>query len=137
MGLSLAGSVLYAGAGLVVRNEAQRVGSFALATGQCAVGALALGAWPLVHGWPAWGPAWGWLAGLGVLHTGVAYVLLYAGMARLDTGRIALLQFVYPAVAVLVDWAVYGHALSPSQVTGIALLGAALWTVRPGLPASR
>ena len=32
--------------------------------------------------------------GLGVLHTGLAYVLMYAGMARLPTARIAVLQFV-------------------------------------------
>jgi drug/metabolite transporter (DMT)-like permease len=133
--LSLAGSVLYAGAGLIARSEAQRVGSFALSTGQCAIGALALSAWPLVHGLPAWGAAWGWLAGLGVLHTGLAYVLLYAGMARLATGRIAVLQFVYPATAVLVDWAVYGRALSPLQLAGVALIGAALWARSDGMQA--
>jgi drug/metabolite transporter (DMT)-like permease len=130
--LSLAGSVLYAGASLIAKCEAQRVGSFALSTGQCAVGALALSAWPLVHGLPEWSAAWGWLAGLGVLHTGLAYVLLYAGMARLGTGRVAVLQFVYPATAVLVDWAVYGRALSPLQMAGVVLIAAALWTVRPG-----
>ena len=108
------------------------MGSFALSTGQCAVGALALSAWPLVHGLPEWGTTWGWLAGLGVLHTGLAYVLLYAGMARLATGRVAVLQFVYPATAVLVDWAMYGRALGPVQMAGVALIGAALWTVRPG-----
>jgi drug/metabolite transporter (DMT)-like permease len=130
LGLSLAGSVLYAGAALIAKSEAQRVSSFALSTGQCTVGTLALAAWPLVHGLPAWGTAWGWLAGLGVLHTGLAYVLLYAGMARLATGRIAVLQFVYPATAVLVDWAVYGRALSPLQMAGVVLIGAALWTSR-------
>jgi drug/metabolite transporter (DMT)-like permease len=127
---SLVGSVVYAGASLVAKSEAERVGSFALASGQCAVGAVALLAWPLVHGLPAWGSTWAWLAGLGVLHTGFAYVLLYAGMARLATGRIAVLQFVYPATAVLVDWAVYGRALSPLQMAGVALIGSALWTLR-------
>lgn len=130
LGLSLAGSVLYAGAGLIGKTQAQQVGSFALSTGQCAVGTLALGAWPFGHGLPAWGAAWGWLAGLGVLHTGVAYALLYAGMARLGTGRIAVLQFVYPATAVLVDWGVYGRAPSPLQILGFGLIGAALWTLR-------
>jgi len=127
---SLAGSVVYAGAGLIVKSEGDRVGSFALAAGQCAVGAVVLAAWPLVHGLPAWGTAWAWLAGLGVLHTGLAYVVLYAGMARLATGRIAVLQFVYPATAVLVDWAVYGRALTPLQVAGVVLIAAALWTLR-------
>lgn len=130
LALSLAGSLLYAGAGLIARSEGERVGSFALAAGQCSVGALALAAWPLAHGLPAWGVAWGWLAGLGVLHTGLAYVVLYAGMARLATGRIAVLQFVYPATAVLVDWLVYGRALSALQLGGVALIGAALWTLR-------
>ena len=130
--LSLAGSVFYAGAGLIAKREAQRVGSFALSTGQCAVGTLALSASPVVHGLPGWGVTWGWLAGLGVLHTGLAYVLLYAGMARLSTARVAVLQFVYPATAVLVDWTVYGRALSPIQMLGVVLIGAALWTVRRG-----
>ena len=128
--MCLIGSLSYAGAGLIARSEGERLGSFALAAGPCAVGTLALAAWPLLHGLPASGAAWGWLAGLGVLHTGLAYVLLYGGMARLATGRIAVLQFVYPAVAVAVDWAVYGRALSPLQLTGVALIGAALWTLR-------
>ena len=57
--------------------------------------------------WPQQGAAWGWLLGLGVLHTGLAYVVLFAGMSRLGLGRIAVLQFVYPLTAVLVDWVVY------------------------------
>ena len=83
-----------------------------------------------MRGLPPAGAPWAWLAGLGILHTGLAYVLLYAGMARLGTGRIAVLQFVYPATAVLVDWLVYGRALSPLQMTGVGLIGAALWTLR-------
>jgi drug/metabolite transporter (DMT)-like permease len=51
-------------------------------------------------------------------------------MARLPTGRIAVLQFVYPVTAVLLDWAVYGRALSALQLAGVALIGAALWTLR-------
>lgn len=130
LALSLAGSVFYAGAALVAKSEAQRVGSYALSAGQCAVGAILLIGWPVMHGLPHWGVAWAWLAGIGVLHTGVGYVLLYAGMGRLPTGRIALLQFVYPATAVLVDWVVYGRVLSAAQLVGVGLLGAALWRVR-------
>ena len=53
-------------------------------------------------------------------------MVLYAGMARLPTGRIAVLQFVYPATAVVVDWLVYGRVLTPLQMAGVALIGAAL-----------
>ena len=57
-------------------------------------------------------------------------MVLYAGMARLAAARIAMLQFVYPAAAILVDWAFYGRALSPAQMAGVGLMGLALWVVR-------
>jgi len=56
--------------------------------------------------------------------------VLYAGMARLSTSRIALLQFVYPAAAVIVDWLVYGRALSAVQLVGVGLMAVALPGVR-------
>jgi len=128
--LCLAGSLSYAGAGLIAKVEGERVGSFALSAGQAAVGVLVLAPWALLQGLPPAGAAWAWLVGLGVLHTGLAYVILYAGMARLATGHIALLQFVYPGTAVLVDWLVYGRALGPLQMLGVGLIGGALWTLR-------
>lgn len=128
--MCLLGSFSYAAASFIAKLEADRAGSFALSAGQCVVGMLVLLPWPLLHGLPSFGAAWAWLAGLGVLHTGLAYVILYAGMARLGTGRIAVLQFVYPGTAVLVDWVVYGRALSATQIVGVGLIGAALWTLR-------
>jgi drug/metabolite transporter (DMT)-like permease len=127
--MCLGGSLSYAGVTLIAKL-ARGVSSFALAWWQCAVGTAALAAWPLVHGWPSWGMAWAWLAGLGVIHTGLAYVVLYAGMARLSTSRIALLQFVYPAAAVVMDWLVYGRTLGAVQIAGVALMGVALVGVK-------
>jgi drug/metabolite transporter (DMT)-like permease len=127
--MCLGGSVSYAVVTLIAKS-ARSVSSFALAWWQCAVGATLLCWWPWLHGWPEAFGAWAWLAGLGVIHTGLAYVVLYAGMARLPAGRIAVLQFVYPAAAVLVDWSVYGRALSPVQAAGVALMGLALWAAR-------
>jgi drug/metabolite transporter (DMT)-like permease len=128
--LSVTGSLVYAAAALAARAQARQADALAQATGQCAVGAIALAPWALRGALPDPGAAWGWLAGLGVLHTGLAYVMLYAGMARLGTGRIAVLAFVYPLTAVLLDWAVYGRALSGLQLLGVSLIGAALWTLR-------
>ncbi|MGW4435796.1 DMT family transporter [Streptomyces sp. NPDC004596] len=65
---------------------------------------------------------WGWLAGLGLLHTGVMYVLMYAAYAKLPTAKIAVLAFVYPAVAMLMDWAVYGHHIGLVQALGVPLI---------------
>lgn len=129
--LCLVGSLSYAVVTLLAK-AAQGAGSYAFTTWQCGVGAVLLAWWPWLNGWPPLGPAWGWLVGLGVLHTGLAYVLLYAGMARLPTARIAVLQFVYPGAAVLVDLLVYGRTLSVVQTIGMLLMGLALWsTNRP------
>lgn len=127
--MCLGGSLSYAAVTLIAKSV-RGVSSFALAWWQCAVGSLVLLAWPLSQGWPGWGAAWGWLAGLGLIHTGLAYVLLYAGINRLPAGRIAVLQFVYPATAVLVDWAVYGRALSPLQLLGVAMMAAAIASLK-------
>ncbi|MEU5220096.1 DMT family transporter [Streptomyces sp. NPDC020807] len=65
---------------------------------------------------------WGWLAGLGVIHTGLMYVLMYAAYAKLPTAKIAVLAFTYPAVAMGVDWAVYGHHIGLVQALGVPLI---------------
>lgn len=128
IGLALFNSVGYAALTLIA-NRARGLTPLALAWWQCAVGAVVLVWWPFVHGWPPAGPAWAWLAGLGAIHTGLAYVVLYAGVARLSAGRVAVLQFVYPASAVAVEWAVYGRALSPSQLAGVLMMLVALVVV--------
>jgi hypothetical protein len=74
------------------------------------VGSVLAAGWPLWHSALTPGLGWWWLAGLGVLHTGLAYEILFAGMARLPSGRIALLQFVYPLTAIAVDALVHAHA---------------------------
>jgi drug/metabolite transporter (DMT)-like permease len=56
----------------------------------------------------------------------LAYTLIYGGMARLNTGRVALLQFVYPAVAILIDQLYFGQRLSGLQLAGIAIIAAAI-----------
>jgi drug/metabolite transporter (DMT)-like permease len=66
--------------------------------------------------------SWGWLVALGVFHTGVMYVLMYAAYAKLSTPKIAVLAFVYPAVAMLTDWVVYGHHMGPLQALGLPLI---------------
>ena len=131
LALAVMGSVCYAAVSLLAQRQ-RALSSLGLTFWQCATGTLLLAWWPAWHGLPAqWGgwPAatWGWLMGLGVLHTGLAYALIYAGMQRLEVGRIALLQFVYPIAAIALDVAIYGRALDGTQWAGVLLMGAALW----------
>ena len=116
----------------VIARRLRHLPAGILAWWQCAVGTLALLAWPLTQGWPEWGASWAWLSGLGLLHTGLVYALLYAGMARLSTDRIAVLQFLYPAVALLIDWLFYGQSLGSLQLAGIAIMVVAISVTERG-----
>lgn len=78
------------------------------------------------------GADWGWLIGLGVIHTGLMYVLMYSSYQKLPTTKIAVLAFVYPAVAIIADWAVYGHHVDVVQALGIPLIVAASLGVNLG-----
>ncbi|MNC79990.1 hypothetical protein D3C75_1326370 [compost metagenome] len=49
-------------------------------------------------------------------------------MARLTTGRIAVFQFVYPAVAILIDWLYFDRRFDALQLAGIAIMGVAIWS---------
>ncbi|MFT3988370.1 DMT family transporter [Aestuariivirga sp.] len=82
--------------------------------------------------------SWAWLAGIGVIHSGLVMVAMYATFPLLPTPRIAILNFVYPAVAILLDWFIYRHPLTLVQLAGVALivlatLGANLGWRLPGL----
>ncbi|MBV8680709.1 MAG: DMT family transporter [Aquitalea sp.] len=127
--MCIVGSLAYAGLPIIAKSQ-PHISSYAFAWWQCAVGVVLTLWWPLYNDWPATAASWAWLAGLGSLHTGLAYALLYSGMSRLPTSRIAVLQFVYPVMAILVDWLVYGHTLDGWQSVGILLMGLALWSLR-------
>ncbi|MCD2166681.1 DMT family transporter [Comamonas koreensis] len=126
VGMCLLGAFLTA-AVTVIARRLRAMPAGVLAWWQCAVGSAVLWMAPAMEGWPAWGAAWGWLAALGLVHTATAYALIYTGMARLPTGRIAVLQFVYPAIAILVDWQYFGHRLGTLQMVGVLVMGAAIW----------
>ncbi len=137
IGESLAGSVLYASVTLIAKSlKALRPHLLALV--QCAVGVVCL---PLVapllaplqfaHIAPA---QWGWLIGMGVLHTGLSYVLIYGALPKLTTPVIAVLLFVYPLTAIVVDALVYNRALSAVQMIGMVLIVISSLGVNLGWP---
>ncbi|NHZ43320.1 DMT family transporter [Massilia aquatica] len=68
---------------------------------------------------------WGWLAGLGLVPTALAYVMVYGATPRMQTAAIAVLTFLYPASALVVDYLVYRHAIGALQLAGFALIACA------------
>lgn len=73
-----------------------------------------------------------WLLALGVLSTAVAYILLYSAYNKLKMSQLAVLSFIYPCVAVIIDYFVYGTILAPMQWVGIALVVIASIAILPG-----
>lgn len=67
-------------------------------------------------------PSWGWLIGIGVIHSGLVMAAMYATFPLLQTPVIAIMNFVYPGVAILIDWLFYGHHLGLMQWFGLALI---------------
>jgi drug/metabolite transporter (DMT)-like permease len=93
--------------------------------------------------------SWSMLVTLGVVHTGLMYILMYGAIQKLPTYLQGSLSFIYPVVAILVDVIAFGHRLHPLQIVGAAAiliaaagmnLGWSLWRSRtssegPVLPA--
>jgi len=89
---------------------------------QVAFGALALAPFIRYDTLPATPLHWAQIVTLGVVHTGIMYVLLYGAIQKLPTTMTGALSFIYPVVAILVDWLAFGQRLAWSQVAGAALI---------------
>lgn len=80
---------------------------------------------------------WGYLVTLGVIHTGLLYVLLYGAVQRLTTSAVALLSFLYPATALGFDVIIYGVRPGLMQIAGIVLILTAVLAERAGTSMSK
>ncbi|WP_416769210.1 DMT family transporter [Pseudomonas sp. RHF3.3-3] len=124
--LALGAALLYAFAALIIKRLAGTPPHL-IALIQVATGTLLLAPWANLSVLPVGASAWGSLVTLGIVHTGVMYVLLYGAIQKLPTALTGALSFIYPIAAILVDWFAFGHRLQPLQWLGVTaiLLGAA------------
>ncbi|MGF6965982.1 drug/metabolite transporter (DMT)-like permease [Paraburkholderia sp. WC7.3g] len=93
-----------------------------LALIQVSLGVLLLAPFVRFDALPASGAQWLELAVLGVVHTGLMYVLLYGAIQKLPTSMTGALSFIYPVVAIIVDRLAFGQTLAWIQVLGAALI---------------
>jgi drug/metabolite transporter (DMT)-like permease len=73
----------------------------------------------------AW-QVWGYAAGLGLVSTVLAYLLYTVGLKYVEPGRAAVTATLEPLVAATVGMTVFGEALTGWQLTGMALVIAAV-----------
>lgn len=71
------------------------------------------------HGLPNQLLHWGYLVILGVVHTCIMYILMYSSYQKLPITIIAILAFLYPAVAIIVDYVIYNQSLTIYQWLGV------------------
>lgn len=66
--------------------------------------------------------SWVALGILGVVHTGLMYILLYGAIQKLPTTLTDALSFIYPVAAILVDWIGFHHRLGMMQWIGVSAI---------------
>jgi drug/metabolite transporter (DMT)-like permease len=119
--LTLVAAVL-CGASLLMSRRISRERPLVVVFVQCLTGVFMLAPFADYASTAHFGPHWMWLAGLGLVHSGICYVLFYSAYPHLPVGRIAVMAFVYPVVTLLLDFVLYGQALRPVQWAGVALI---------------
>lgn len=80
---------------------------------------------------PASHSAWRDFVVMGAVYTGLVFVLLYGAIQKLPTHSVGALSFLYPIIAMVVDFLAFDHRLKPLQFVGSAaiLLAAAGMTL--------
>jgi drug/metabolite transporter (DMT)-like permease len=147
-GLALTAAVLYAVATLASK-KIKGVPPHVIALTQLLIGAVILLPYARLQSLPTAAAQWGCLLVLGVVHSALMYILLYSAYQKLVTSRIAVISYLYPLVAILVDYLYFGRSLSSTQIAGgLLVLSAGLcgtldinpqWLLlpRPGFPWAR
>jgi len=119
--LALGAALLYAFAALIIKRLTGTPPHL-IALIQVCTGVLLLAPWASWSALPQQPNAWASLLTLGIVHTGVMYVLLYGAIQKLPTALTGALSFIYPIAAILVDWLAFGHRLELLQWVGVAAI---------------
>jgi len=65
---------------------------------------------------------WGDFLVMGAVYTGLVFALLYGAIQKLPTHSVGALSFLYPIVAMVVDFVAFDHRLKPLQLVGSAAI---------------
>ncbi len=117
-----AGAALLYAISAIITRHLKGTPPHLLALMQLAFGALALAPFVRYGTLPDTPVHWAQIVTLGIVHTGVMYVLLYGAIQKLPTAMTGAFSFIYPVMAILVDWFAFGQRLAWIQVAGAALI---------------
>ncbi|WP_342247285.1 DMT family transporter [Pseudomonas sp. OTU5201] len=129
--LALGAALLYAIAALIIKRLSG-VPPHLIALIQVTTGVLLLAPMANLSSLPQGSDTWSILLTLGVIHTGVMYVLLYGAIQKLPTALTGALSFIYPIAAIFVDWLAFGRQLELLQWVGVAAILVAAMGMQQG-----
>lgn len=134
LGVSLAigAAVLYAAVSIIVKHL-KEIKPHLIALIQVAVGIVVLAPFTNLAATSGFSQMqWTYLVILGAFHTCLTYILMYSSFKKLPTPLIAVLSYIYPIVAILVDYFAYGKAMHMLQITGGVMILFAGYAVNQG-----
>lgn len=125
------GAALFYAIAATITKALKDVPPYLIALIQVCVGVLMLAPFANLSTLPSEPATWAILVTVGVVHTGVMYILLYGAIQKLPTNLVGSLSFIYPIMAIVVDLVAFGHRLHPLQGVAAAaiLLSAAGMTL--------
>ncbi len=132
--LGLTAATVYTAYILISDGVTARVAPLALSTLVCTGAGLSLTLAGLAGGdldpGAVSAEGYAWLGALALVSTVGAVALFFAGLRRVGPTAASILSTVEPVVTVALAFAVFGESLGPAQLTGGALVLAAVLTVR-------
>jgi drug/metabolite transporter (DMT)-like permease len=128
--MALGAAFFYAIASIITK-KLKDVPPYLIVFIQVSVGTVMLAPFAHLSHLPTGVRTWAALGTLGIVHTGLVFILLYGAIQKLPTNLTGSLSFIYPVVAIFVDLAAFGHRLQLLQIVGTAaiLLAAAGMTL--------
>lgn len=123
---SVAAGLLYAVYLLTLQGARGAFGSWSLLVWVSLFGAPVLLGIALLLGEPVWPQAWGPVVGLFVLSQLVGQGLMVFALKYFPPLVVGLALLTQPAVASVYGWLAFGEVLSPLDIVGMVLVGAAL-----------
>ncbi|WP_337268828.1 DMT family transporter [Oryzifoliimicrobium ureilyticus] len=119
--LALGAAFFYAVAAIITKKLAGTPPHL-IALIQLTIGTFMMMPFASLGSWPTEPAGWAVLASIGIVHTGLMYILLYGAIQKLPTALTGALSFIYPVVALLVDAGALGTRLALVQLAGIGLV---------------
>ncbi|WP_309966226.1 DMT family transporter [Variovorax guangxiensis] len=119
--LALGAAFFYAVAAMITK-KLSGTPPHMIALAQVCVGIVMIAPFANLSDLPTDARAWGSFAVMGVVYTGLVFVLLYGAIQKLPTHAVGALSFIYPIVAIGVDMVAFDHRLQPVQLAGAAAI---------------